>query len=79
MKLFLMNYGGIKLNQDYLQYAYDLCAQYDTLTLVDEIQSCMWYKGMYLYKLYNLKPDFVILGKGFPGGEYPASKVLTNL
>jgi 4-aminobutyrate aminotransferase-like enzyme len=38
----------------------------------------MWYKGMYLYKLYELQPDFVILGKGFPGGQYPASKVITT-
>ena len=44
----------------------------------DEIQSCMWYPGMYLYHLYDIKPDFVIVGKGFPGGDYPASKILTT-
>ena len=38
----------------------------------------MWYKGMFLFKEYGLKPDFVIIGKGFPGGEYPASKVITT-
>lgn len=77
-EIILMNYGGIRLTEDYLQKAYELCEKYDTPTLVDEIQSCMWYKGMFLFKLYNLKPDFVILGKGFPGGEYPASKIITT-
>ncbi len=77
-EIILMNYGGIRLTEEYLNPAYELCAQYDTPTLVDEIQSCMWYPGMFLYKLYGLKPDFVILGKGFPGGEYPASKIITT-
>ncbi len=77
-EIILMNYGGIRLTEDYLQAAYRLCREYDTPAMVDEIQSCMWYKGLFLYKLYNLEPDFVILGKGFPGGEYPASKVITT-
>ncbi len=77
-EIVLMNYGGIKLEMDYLKSAYELCSQYDTPTMVDEIQSCMWYKGMYLYKLYGLNPDFVVIGKGFPGGEYAASKIITT-
>ncbi|MCI8375481.1 MAG: aminotransferase class III-fold pyridoxal phosphate-dependent enzyme [Lachnospiraceae bacterium] len=77
-EIILMNYGGIRLLPEYLQRAYELCAQYDTPTVADEIQSCMWYKGMFLFKEYRLKPDFVIIGKGFPGGEYPASKVITT-
>jgi len=77
-EIILMNYGGIKLTKEFLQTAYALCAQYDTPTLADEIQSCMWYKGMFLFREYGLNPDFVIIGKGFPGGEYPASKVITT-
>ena len=77
-EIVLMNYGGIRLTEDFLQQAYALCTLFDTPTLVDEIQSCMWYEGMYLHRLYNLKPDFVILGKGFSGGEYPASKIVTT-
>lgn len=77
-EIILMNYGGIRLTKEFLQSAYELCAQYDTPTMCDEIQSCMWYKGMYLFRLYGLKPDFVIIGKGFPGGEYPASKIITT-
>ena len=77
-EIILMNYGGIKLSKEFLQGAYELCEKYDTPTLVDEIQSCMWYKGMFLFRLYDLKPDFAIVGKGFPGGEYPASKIITT-
>lgn len=77
-EIVLMNYGGIRLTREYLQEAYKICAEYDTPTMDDEIQSCMWYPGMYLYHLYDIKPDFVIVGKGFPGGEYPASKILTT-
>lgn len=61
-----------------MQKAYELCRQTDTPVLVDEIQSCMWYKGMFLFRLYGLTPDFVIIGKGFPGGEYAASKIITT-
>ncbi len=77
-EIVLMNFGGVLLNKDYLQQAYELCAAYDTPTFCDEIQSCMWYPGMFLFKIYGIKPDFVILGKGFSGGEYPASKVVTT-
>lgn len=77
-EIILMNYGGIKLSREFLHGAYELCEKYDTPTLVDEIQSCMWYKGMFLFRLYGLKPDFAIVGKGFPGGEYPASKIITT-
>lgn len=77
-EIILMNYGGIRLSKEFLQAAYTLCAQYDTPTLSDEIQSCMWYQGMFLFREYGLHPDFVIIGKGFPGGEYPASKVITT-
>ena len=77
-EIILMNYGGIRLLPDYLQKAYALCSQYETPTLCDEIQSCMWYEGMFLFRQYGLHPDIVIIGKGFPGGEYAASKVITT-
>jgi len=77
-EIILMNYGGIRLTEEYLQAAYKLCEDYDTPVMCDEIQSCMWYKGMFLFRCYDLKPDFVVIGKGFPGGEYPASKIITT-
>lgn len=77
-EIIMMNYGGIRLHREFLQEAYRLCAETDTPTLVDEIQTCMWYDGMFLFRKYGLKPDFASVGKGFPGGEYPASKILTT-
>ncbi len=77
-ELILMNYGGVKIEKDYLEAAYRICNEKDIPVIVDEIQSCLWSPDMFLYKEYGLKPDFVAIGKGFPGGEYPASKLLTN-
>ncbi len=77
-EIILMNYGGIRLTKEFLQGAYKLCKEYDTPVMCDEIQSCMWYKGAFLFRLYGLTPDFSIVGKGFPGGEYPASKIITT-
>ena len=48
-ELVLMNYGGVRLDDAYIQEAYRLCEKYDTPTMADEIQSCMWYKGCLLY------------------------------
>jgi acetylornithine/succinyldiaminopimelate/putrescine aminotransferase len=77
-EIILMNYGGIKLEQDYLQKVYALCHANDTPIMCDEIQSCMWYPDMFLFREYALNPDFVVIGKGFPGGQYPASRILTT-
>jgi acetylornithine/succinyldiaminopimelate/putrescine aminotransferase len=77
-EIILMNYGAIRLEKDFLRQAYSLCKEYDTPVMVDEIQSCMWYKGMFLFRLYELDPDFVIVGKGFPGGRFAGSKIITT-
>ena len=77
-EIILMNYGGIRLEEAYLQGAYALCRETDTPVLCDEIQSCAWYDGLFLFRKYGLSPDFVSVGKGFPGGEYPASKILAS-
>ena len=77
-EIVMMNYGGIRLTEEYLREAYRLCHESDTPVLVDEIQTCMWYPGMFLFRIYGLDPDFCAIGKGFPGGEYPASRILTT-
>jgi acetylornithine/succinyldiaminopimelate/putrescine aminotransferase len=38
----------------------------------------MWSPEIFLFKEYHCRPDFVSLGKGFPGGMYPASRILTT-
>ncbi len=75
-EIILMNYGGIRLKPEFLRQVYTLCRGAGIPVLCDEIQSCMWYEGMFLFRQYGLTPDFVVLGKGFPGGQYPASRIL---
>jgi acetylornithine/succinyldiaminopimelate/putrescine aminotransferase len=77
-EIILMNYGGIRLQEEFLQPAYELCRERDVPTIVDEIQSCIWSPELFLFREYQLKPDFVSVGKGFPGGQYPASKMITT-
>ena len=77
-EIVLMNYGGILLQKEYLRHAYEICHERDIPVLVDEIQSCIWSPGFFLFKEYGLDPDFVSIGKGFAGGQYPASKILTT-
>jgi acetylornithine/succinyldiaminopimelate/putrescine aminotransferase len=77
-ELILMNYGGVRLDPAYVRQAHALCAERDIPTMVDEIQSCIWSPELFLFREYGLKPDFVSVGKGFPGGEYPASRILAS-
>ena len=77
-EIVLMNYGGTLLTPEYLREAYRLCRDAGVPVMVDEIQSCMWYPGFFLFRLYGLHPDMVAIGKGFPGGEYPASRIITT-
>ncbi len=75
-EIIMMNYGGIRLREDFLQEAYRLCRETGTPVLCDEIQSCAWYEGLFLFRQYGLRPDFVSVGKGFPGGNYAASRMI---
>ena len=77
-EIVLMNYGGIRLTETYLKRVYSLCHRHDIPVCADEIQSCIWSPQYFLFREYGLDPDFVSVGKGFPGGQYPASKVLTT-
>ena len=75
-EIVMMNYGGRRLSREFLHRAYELCRQHDAATVADEIQSCLWAPGLFLHREYDLHPSFVVIGKGFPGGEYAASRVL---
>jgi acetylornithine/succinyldiaminopimelate/putrescine aminotransferase len=66
------------MEKEFLQRAYALCHRHDIPVMDDEIQSCIWSGNFFLFREYELRPDFVALGKGFPGGEYPASRLLTT-
>jgi len=77
-ELILMNYGGIKLDKIYIQQVYQICHEEEIPVLVDEIQSCMWSPEIFAFREYGLSPDFISVGKGFPGGQYPASRIITT-
>lgn len=77
-EIILMNYGGVRLEPDYLRAAYDACHAANVPVFCDEIQSGAWYGELFLFRRYGLDPDLVSIGKGFPGGEYPASRVLAT-
>ncbi|MCP4403225.1 MAG: aminotransferase class III-fold pyridoxal phosphate-dependent enzyme [bacterium] len=77
-EIILMNYGGVKLHEEFLRRAYECCRERDVPIIVDEIQSCIWSPELLLFREYSLRPDFVSIGKGFPGGEYAASRLLTS-
>ena len=78
-ELVLMNYGGKRLTEDFVRRAYKLCAEHDVPTVVDEIQSCIWSPELFMFLEYGVMPAFTAIGKGFPGGEYPASRLLLNV
>jgi len=77
-ELVLMNYAGIRLTDEFVTETHAVCDARDIPVLVDEIQSCMWSPEIFLFREYKCRPDFVSVGKGFPGGQYPASKILTT-
>jgi len=75
-EIVMMNYGGVLLSREFLHRAYDLCAAHGVPTVCDEIQSCIWNPEIFMFREYGLRPTFVSVGKGFPGGEYPASRII---
>ena len=77
-EIILMNYGGIRLTKEYLRECYGICRDHDIPVLADEIQSGLWSAGFFMFREYGLQPDFVAVGKGFPGGQFPASRLLTT-
>ena len=77
-EIVLMNYGAVRLDQDFLARAYALCRERDVPVVADEIQSCIWSPEFFLFREYGLRPDIVSVGKGCPGGEYPAARILCS-
>jgi acetylornithine/succinyldiaminopimelate/putrescine aminotransferase len=75
-EIVMMNYGGRLLTPEFLQAAHRLCREHDVPVLVDEIQTCLWHHDLFMFREWQLTPSFVAVGKGFPGGEYPASRLI---
>ena len=75
-EIVLMNYGGRLLSRKFVRRIHALCREHDVPTMVDEIQTGLWSPELYLFREYGVRPTFVAVGKGFPGGEYPASRIV---
>ena len=75
-ELLLMNYAGFRLSGEFVRHLYACCEAHDVPTVADEIQTCVWSPEIFMFREYGIKPNVVVLGKGFPGGEYAASRVL---
>ena len=77
-EIVLMNYGAVRMDEEYLRAAYALCREHDVIVVADEIQTCVWSPEIFLFREYGISPDIVSAGKGFPGGEYPAARVIAS-
>lgn len=77
-ELVMMNYGAIRLSESFVRRMYALCSKHDVPTVVDEIQTCLWSPELFMFREYGVRPRIVVVGKGFPGGEYAASRILFN-
>ena len=75
-ELVMMNYGARTLSAPFVKRLYALCEQHDVPAVVDEIQTCVWSPEIFMFREYNVTPSAVVLGKGFPGGEMAASRIL---
>ena len=69
--------GVILPDDDYLKGAEALCRRYDTLFVVDEIQTGIGRTGKFLAgEHYDIEPDMVLLAKALSGGHVPVGAVL---
>jgi len=63
--------------QDYLKTARELCTQYQTLLIADEIQTGMGRTGRnFACEHYDLQPDIMTLAKSLGGGIMPVAACL---
>jgi len=75
-ELVMMNYGARTLSAPFVKRLYALCEQHDVPAVVDEIQTCVWSPEIFMFREYGVSPSAVVLGKGFPGGDMAASRIL---
>jgi len=66
-------------NENYLKGAADLCRQYGTLFVADEVQTGLGRTGRFLaIEHWNVEPDMILLAKTLSGGHVPVGAVLTR-
>jgi ornithine--oxo-acid transaminase len=72
--------AGVRVpDRDYLRTAESLCRRYDTLFVLDEVQTGMYRTGPFLAAhSFGVEPDMVILAKAMSGGLVPCGAVLMS-
>lgn len=72
--------GGIILPpENYLKEVREICDQYGSLLIFDEVQTGMGRTGkMFASDLYKVVPDILCLAKAFGGGVMPAGAVVAT-
>lgn len=72
--------GGIILPPEgYLQQVRELCDEYGSLLIFDEVQTGMGRTGkMFASEVYNVVPDIICLAKAFGGGVMPAGAIVAK-
>jgi ornithine--oxo-acid transaminase len=71
--------GVILPDEDYLRGVQDLCRRYETLFIVDEIQTGIGRTGRFLAgEHWDIEPDMVLLAKALSGGHVPVGALLTR-
>ena len=70
--------GGIIIpDEQYLRSVSELCSKYETLLIVDEIQTGLGRTGsMFAFELAGITPDLICLGKSLGGGIMPVGVVM---
>ena len=70
--------GGIRVSApDYLRATQQLCKQYGTLLVLDEVQTGMFRTGRFLAAHhFDVQPDMLFLAKALSGGLVPVGAVL---
>jgi ornithine--oxo-acid transaminase len=69
--------NGVSMNAEFLRQAELLCRRYDTLFVLDEVQTGVYRTGAFLAAhRFKLNPDMVILAKALSGGLIPCGAVL---
>ncbi len=70
--------GGIRVPaRGYLRAAQQLCQRYETLLVLDEVQTGMFRTGRFLAgHHFDVQPDMVVLAKALSGGLIPVGAVI---
>lgn len=70
--------GGVRVPAPgYLEKVQALCRRYDTLFVVDEVQTGLYRTGRFLASHhYNIEPDMIVLAKALSGGLVPSAALL---